>query len=118
MEWTVVKHTFATMPDFYMVSRTVVDPNGWVPDQKHNIMVDFVPRQHGWRVRDAVDISEFRHSLLEAFQSYIEISRRKNRHGIGHCEWMMETGLPSLEEELGDVITLILVQDMPTGSVN
>jgi len=107
MEWTIEKHKFMEV-EFFIVS-TEVEPEPWqTTTTRHSIMVEYTDRDSQWVVRDACDRGNESMSLYQAFLSYITASKRANRSKVGHCGWMINTGLPSLEEGLDKIISTIM----------
>jgi hypothetical protein len=116
MEWTIVHHKFMGA-EFFTVSTELTDFLG--QRGKHTILVEYKDRRGEWEVGDVCDRGQGSMSLLKACLSYIDTSKRRNAGGIGHCEWMIEEGLPSLEDGLGKIISEIMVTSSEQkGSVN
>jgi hypothetical protein len=109
MEWTIEGHRFVGHPDcFYLISTELPRQFGESHPLKHTIMADFDRRSGLWEVRDACDHGSKCASLIQAITSYIDRSKWANRGGQGHCEWMMNLGLPSLEDNLGLIAKQIM----------
>jgi hypothetical protein len=100
-EWTLSSWKFSGQ-EFFILSKQVDDKT------KHSILIEYDQRTAQWQVRDACDRGLPRQSLVTAFATYIDLSRHANASAIGHCGWMLEIGLPSLEECLAEIIREII----------
>jgi hypothetical protein len=116
MEWIVEKHKFMEI-EFFIVGTEVVH-EGFGPQGRHNILVEYKGRDIQWVARDACDRGEESMSLYQALLSYIKVSKEANRSKVGHCGWMIDVGLPSLESGLDNIIKTIMGTYSPKGSVN
>src|SRR5262245_51005955 len=109
MEWTITAHKFVGA-EFFTVSTPIPPMEGFEAGNRgrHSIMIEWLDRQQGWVVRDACGSGVGSPSLLKAIKSYIEISRYANRGKVGFCGTMIDEILPSLEDQLGDLINQVL----------
>jgi len=70
---------------------------------RHTILVE-QDVEGFWAARDACDRGEPKGTLSAALCSYIDESSHANRGMVGHCGWMIETGLPSLRRSLDEIV--------------
>jgi hypothetical protein len=116
MEWTIEHHKFMGAEFFIVATELEMMIAGH--RMQHTILVEYKERTGDWVVRDSCDTGIASMSMLKAFLSYIDVAKRNNSGGMGHCEWMIETGLPRLEECLDKIISnMVAILGQP-GSVN
>lgn len=106
MEWTITQHKFVGANDFILLTMDVKHEG--YKDGTHAVLVEYNERAGLWEVRDACDSGTPSESLIKAIGSYVDKSRHNNASAIGHCEWMLKVGLPSIERNLGDIVKTII----------